>query len=78
METTNPIIQFLSLFLPTSPVQTFLVENDITSDIRQFLGYLNWFIPVGTILTILSLWLVAIGLFYLVQWILRTYKIIGD
>lgn len=41
-----------------------------------YLGYLNWFIPVGTFLAIGTSWLGAVGIFYLVQIILRWIKAI--
>lgn len=41
-----------------------------------FLGYLNWFVPVGDLLKITALWLVAIGLYYLYSVIARWVKLI--
>lgn len=43
-----------------------------------FLGYLNWFIPFGSMLKIASLWLVAIGLYYAYMVIARWVKLLGD
>lgn len=41
-----------------------------------YLSYLNWFIPVGTIIKIGNTWLVAIFLWYLYGIILRWIKAI--
>lgn len=60
--------------LPTSPFRNF-IDNFVPP---QYLGWLNWFFPVGQILTILSVWLSAIALFYLYSIIMRWVKIIGD
>lgn len=59
--------------LPTSPFPSIIAElGDV-----PYLGYLNWFFPVGTILGILSLWVTAIIAYYAVSWILRQLDIIG-
>lgn len=44
----------------------------------EYLGYLNWFIPVGAFLKILSAWVAAIGVFYIYSIIMRWIKMIGD
>nr|DAF20302.1 MAG TPA: hypothetical protein [Inoviridae sp.] len=43
-----------------------------------FLGYLNWFIPIGTIVKVGLSWLAAIALFYIYSIIMRWVKMIGD
>lgn len=58
------------LLLPDSP---FLAFNNLEI---PYIETLNWVIPVSTFISILSAWLVAIGLYYLVQTILRWVKII--
>lgn len=60
--------------LPTSPFRNFINSWDAP----QYLGWLNWFIPVSQILSIMALWLTAIGLFYLYSIIMRWVKMIGD
>ena len=42
-----------------------------------FLGYLNWFVPVGDLLKIGALWLTAIGLYYLYSVIARWVGLIS-
>lgn len=64
----------LSYVLPLSPFRQFL---DDFADI-PFLGYLNWFVPVGEILIVLSAWLGAISVYYLYSIILRWVKAIGS
>ena len=41
-----------------------------------YLGYLNYFLPISQIIAIGEAWLVAIGLFYAYQIILRWIKAI--
>lgn len=60
--------------LPTSPFRGFLDEF---ADL-PFLGYLNWFVPVRSILVVLSAWLGAVALFYAYSIVMRWLKVIGD
>ncbi len=53
--------------LPGSPI-TFIQTYSGVSDL---LGFLNWFIPIGTLIAMAELWLTAIVIWYVVQWILR-------
>lgn len=75
----NKFIEFLGFtlsglfsLLPKSPF------SNIADSIRDvpFLGYLNFIIPIGEIIAILSLWLVAIALWYMYQIVLRWIKAI--
>lgn len=59
--------------LPKSPVQQFLGSF---SDL-PYLKYLNWFIPISSIIVVLEAWLVAIAIFYLYSLILRWVKAIS-
>lgn len=59
--------------LPDSPFQAITV----VSDVAPMLGSLNWIVPVGEILAILQAWVLAIGIFYIYQVILRWVKVVG-
>ena len=58
--------------LPDSPFKD-IINN---ADIQQYLGFINWFVPVATILKILAAWLVAVAAYYVVSVILRWIKAI--
>lgn len=58
--------------LPDSPFRGFI---DSIGDI-PYLGYLNYFIPISDFLALLSVWTVAIGIFYIVSAVLRTVNAI--
>lgn len=58
--------------LPTSPFRPYI--NKLAS--LNFLGYLNWFVPVGTLLGIATAWVSVIGLYYLYQLLLRWVRMI--
>lgn len=59
--------------LPKSPFRGFL---DMIGSF-EFLGWLNWFFPVGDCLKVVAAWLVAIGLYYLYSIVLRWLKAIS-
>lgn len=60
--------------LPLSPFQKFI--QDFAS--LPYLGWLNWFFPVGDCLTVMLAWLGAVGLFYTYSIAMRWVKMIGD
>lgn len=68
----NTFAHLLVQVLPTSPFQQY-IQSFIPPD---WLGILNWFIPVGQILGIFSAWLGAVALFYLYSIILRWVRAI--
>lgn len=57
--------------LPNSPFQA--IDN---TAVGEFLGSLAWIIPIPQIIAILQAWVVAVGIYYLVQVILRWVKAI--
>ena len=60
------------ILLPDSP----FANIEIPSEVKQILGYVNYFVPVAAMLAIGTGWLVAIGVYYLYQTILRWAKTI--
>lgn len=57
--------------LPTDPFAEYLQQDDTYLD---FLGTLNYFVPVGTLITITGAWLACIAIYYLVAIALRWVK----
>jgi hypothetical protein len=74
LELLNKFGDTIISVLPVSPFAPFLT---MFKDL-PFLGYLNWFIPVGTIVKVGLAWLAAIALFYIYSIIMRWVKMIGD
>lgn len=68
----NGALGFIFAFLPSSPFQS------VISSIEQWewLHWLNWFVPVGTFITIGKLWITAIIAHYAYSVILRFIKAI--
>lgn len=60
--------------LPLSPFEEFL--GNFAN--LPYLGWLNWFFPVGDCLVVMLAWLGAVGLFYLYSIVMRWVKMIGD
>lgn len=68
------LLNYVIALLPVSPFRKFIDEF---SNI-PYLGYLNWFFPVGKILEVGAAWLAVIALFYIYSVIMRWVKLIGD
>lgn len=62
-------------FFPASPIQPLLATMS-DPDIAAILGYVNWFVPIGRMLGVLSVWLTCIAAYYVYQIILRWIKVI--
>lgn len=71
-ELVTTFLDWVLKLLPTSPFTEFI---NAYSDI-PYLGWLNWFIPVGQMIAIGEAWLVAIGLFYMYSIVLRWIRAI--
>ena len=67
--------KLLSVILSLLPLSPFA---DAIHNLSQlpYLGYLNYFVPVGTCLKIGTAWLAAIALFYLYSVLARWIKLI--
>ena len=68
----NEVISMAVAFLPDSPIKPFISQLSAV----PYLGYLNYFVPVGTFLAILQAWTAAIALYYIVMAALRWAKAI--
>ena len=70
---TTTIWVLILVLLPTTPFQQFIVGIGAT----PYLSWLNWFMPIGRCLTVLSVWWTAIVAYYAISWILRQVGMIG-
>lgn len=62
--------------LPASPFSTFFANFETIN--HEWLGWLNWIVPVNEILDVVAVWLIAIALFYIYSIAMRWIKMIGD
>lgn len=67
-------VDLIYQILPLSPFAPYL---DQMAGL-PYLGYLNWFFPIGQALTITATWLTVIATWYSWQVLLRWLKVIGD
>lgn len=70
----NALADKVLALLPTSPFQEFVSQFSSL----PYLGWLNWFFPVGDCLVVMGVWLTAVALFYFYSIIMRWLKMIGD
>lgn len=68
----NQLLAVIMVALPNSPFQ--MITQNAT--VSRYLGYLNWFIPITFMLGVLQAWLIAVGIFYVWQLLLRWLKAI--
>lgn len=61
--------------LPESPIVQALGEAG-SSPVDAWMPMVNWFVPFRQIVSILAVWSAAVGIYYLVQIILRWVKVI--
>ena len=59
-------------FLPKCPLYYF----ESIPEIKQYLGFLNWFMPISLMISIAVDWLICITIYYVLQVILRWIKVI--
>ena len=62
----------LKSVLPLSPFTPFIEEIGTF----EYLGWLNWFFPVGACIKVIGAWLAAIAAFYLYSIVLRWIRAI--
>ena len=71
-DTASGLMNQVIDLLPKSPI-VYLTSNPTVS---KYLGYINWIIPIYSMLTLLEGWLTAIVVYYVVQIVLRWIKAI--
>ena len=72
VDIVNNILSAIMFLLPDSP----FANVEIPDEVKQILGYVNYFVPIGAMLAIGTVWLSSIGIYYLYQTILRWAKAI--
>lgn len=65
-------LEFLASVLPLSPFRGFI--DSIGS--FEYLGWLNWFFPVGDCIKVLAAWVAVISTYFVYSIILRWVKAI--
>lgn len=74
---SDALVSFAVKVVELFPESPFTVLDRLSSsEFYEWLRMLNWFIPVNTFVSILESWLVAVGLYYVYQIVLRWIKVI--
>ena len=59
------------------PASPFTVLDELgNSEVYEWLRMVNWFIPIGTFVSILEGWLVCVAVYYVYQIVLRWIRVI--
>lgn len=61
--------------LPESPFRA-LINSFNDTEIHQILCYVNYLLPIGEMLSIFSLWLAGVAIYYIYQLVFRWVKVI--
>ncbi|MEF9946183.1 MAG: hypothetical protein RR737_06285 [Lachnospiraceae bacterium] len=69
------VTKFLDAVLKILPLSPFTVFIDKVGEL-PYLGWLNWFIPISTMIAVGEAWLISVGIFYLYSIILRWIRAI--
>ena len=66
-------VSVIELF-PASP---FTILDELSnSEVYEWLRMVNWFVPIGTFVSILEAWLTCVAVYYAYQIVLRWIKVI--
>ncbi len=71
----SSILEWIINLLPDS---TLTVLSELPAGVSQYLGWVNWFLPITEIIIILAGWVSALLLLYLVLIIMRFFKLVGS
>lgn len=66
---------FLPLLMQVLPLSPFGSWIDYLRNV-PYLGYINWFIPMKTLIEVTSSWVAAIAIYYIYSAILRWLKMV--
>ena len=74
---TSGLIEWLIGIIELLPESPFAVLDTVQdSTIYELLGFVNWFIPFGVMITITETWLVGVALYHIYQIVLRWLKVV--
>lgn len=74
---TDTLVDFAVSVIELFPASPFTVLEDLgNSEVYEWLRMVNWFIPIGTFVSILESWLVCVAVYYVYQIVLRWIKVI--
>lgn len=74
---SDTLVSFAVSVVELFPASPFTVLDELgNSEVYEWLRMVNWFVPVGTFVSILEAWLVCVAAYYVYQIVLRWIKVI--
>ena len=70
----SSILDWLIGLLPDSTLNAL---SELPAGVAQYLGWVNWFLPVTEIAIMLAGWVGALLLYYVVVLIMKFFKVVG-
>lgn len=71
LDVLNNVANAIIFLLPDSPFKTI----EVPVEIKNLLGYVNYYIPMAQIVAIVSSWAGCVGIYYIYRAILRWVKV---
>ena len=70
------IAYFFIMLLPASPFQEFAKEFQQDTPFENILNYLNYFVPIGAMVSFFVTYVAAVAVWYVCRWALRLVRYI--
>ena len=74
---SDTLVSFAVGVIELLPASPFGVLDELSGSVAyEWLQFVNWFIQVGTFVSIFEAWLFGVGVYYIYQIVLRWIKVI--
>ena len=74
---SDALVSFAVSVIELFPASPFVVLDQLSNtEVYEWLRMANWFVPVGTFVSILEAWLMCVAVYYGYQIVLRWIKVI--
>lgn len=75
MDFIYTLLEWAVMLLPVSPIQK-LTNNLVNGPFANIINYINYFIPVGQMVTFFTAYVACVAIWYIVRWAMRLTKYI--
>ena len=73
-EVVSSILEWIINLLPDSSLTSM---STLPEGVQQYIGWVNWFLPITEISVILAGWVGCLLLYYIVSIIMKFFKLVG-
>lgn len=70
------VLAWFILLLPESPFQKIIKTLTIDSPFENIMNYINYFVPIGEMITFFTTYLACVVIWYIARWALRLVRYI--